>query len=109
MGRCQTTFLAPDYLFRLVGESILYARQGNRAASEATLKRAQLLNGDSAHYQYADVHAQRGEIDETFASLDRAWAIRDPGLAIMKKDRWLRPIKEDPRYAAFLRKMNFPA
>ena len=101
--------LPVDYLFRLVGESILYARQGNRAASEAALRRAQLLNGDSSHYQYADVHAQRGEIDEAFASLDRAWAFRDPGLAIMKKDRWLRPIKADPRYAEFLRRMNFPA
>ena len=101
--------LPADYLFRLVGESILYARQGNRAASEAALKRAQVLNGDSAHYQYADVHAQRGEIDEAFASLDRAWAFHDPGLAIMKRDRWLRPIEADPRFAAFLRKMNFPA
>jgi tetratricopeptide (TPR) repeat protein len=101
--------LPPDYLFRLVGESILFARQGNRAASDAALKRAQLVNGDSAHYQYADVYAQRGEIDEAFASLDRAWAFHDPGLAIMKRDIWLRPIKADPRYAAFLRKMNFPA
>ena len=101
--------LPADYLFRLIGESILYARQGNRAASDAALKRAQLINGDSSHYQYADVHAQRGEIDETFASLERAWAFRDPGLAIMKKDRWMRPIKADPRYGAFLRRMNFPA
>jgi TolB-like protein/Tfp pilus assembly protein PilF len=101
--------LPANYLFRLVGESILYAKQGNRAASDAALKRAQLLNGDSAHYQYADVQAQRGEIEEAFASLDRAWAFRDPGLAIMKRDLWLRPIKADPRYGAFLRRMNFPA
>jgi tetratricopeptide (TPR) repeat protein len=101
--------LPADYLFRLVGESILYARQGNRAASDAALKRAQLLNGDAAHYQYAEIHAQRGETDEAFASLDRAWAFRDPGLAIMKGDPFLRPIKGDPRYAAYLRKLNFPA
>lgn len=101
--------LPADYLFRLIGESILYSRQGNRAASDAALKRAQLLNGDGAHYQYADVHAQRGETDEAFASLDRAWGFRDPGLAIMKKDFWLRPVKADPRYGAYLRRMNFPA
>jgi tetratricopeptide (TPR) repeat protein len=101
--------LPADYLFRLVVEAILYARQGNRAASDAALKRAQLLNGDSSHYQYADVHAQRGETDEAFASLDRAWAFRDPGLATMKSDFWLRPIRSDPRFAAFLQKMNFPS
>ena len=101
--------LPADYLFRLVGESILYARQGNRAASDAALKRAQLLNGDAAHYQYAEIHAQRGEADEACASLDRAWSFRDPGLAIMKSDPLLRPSSGDPRDAAFLRKMNFPA
>jgi serine/threonine-protein kinase len=101
--------LPPDYLFRLIGESILFERQGNRAASDAALKRAQQVHGDAAHYQYADIHAQRGEIDEAFASLDRAWQFRDPGLAFMKSDRWLDPLHSDPRYAALLAKMNFPA
>jgi serine/threonine-protein kinase len=100
--------LPADYLFRLVGESILYARQGNRAASDAALKRAQVVYGDSSHYQYAEVHAQRGETDESFASLDRAWSFRDPGLAIMKTDPLVRPIRGDPRFAALLAKMNFP-
>ena len=101
--------LPPDYLFRSLGESILFARQGNRAASDAAFKRAQQVNGDSAHYQYADIHAQRGEKEEAFASLDRAWEFRDPGLAFMKQDRWLDPIRSDPRFAALLAKMNFPA
>jgi serine/threonine-protein kinase len=101
--------LPPDYIFRLVGESILFARQGNRAASDAALQRLQQLNGDAANYQYADIHAQRGEKDEAFASLDRAWSFRDPGLAYLKSDPWLAPIRSDPRFTAFLRKMNFPS
>ena len=101
--------LPADYLFRLVGEAIIYGRQGNRAASDAALKRAQAVNGDAAHYQYADIHAQRGETDETFASLEKAWAFRDPGLAIMKRDSFLRPVRSDPRFASFLKRMNFPA
>ncbi len=108
-ARAELRKLPADYLFRLLGESILYAHEGNRAASDVALKRAQQLNGDSAHYQYADIHAQRGEKDEAFASLDRAWQFRDPGLAYMKQDRWLDPIKSDPRFAALLAKMNFPA
>jgi serine/threonine-protein kinase len=101
--------LPPDYLFRLVGESIQFARQGNRAASDAALQRLQKVYGDSSNYQYADIHAQRGEKDEAFASLDRAWSFRDPGLAYMKSDVWLAPIRSDPRFTAFLRKMNFPS
>jgi len=101
--------LPSDYLFRLLGESILFERQGNRSASDAALRRAQQINGDAAHYQYADIHAQRGEKDEAFASLDRAWTFHDPGLAYMKSDRWLSPIRSDPRYSALLAKMNFPA
>ena len=88
---------------------MLFARQGNRAASDAAFKRAQQVHGDAAHYQYADIHAQRGEKDEAFASLDRAWEFRDPGLAYMKSDRWLDPIRSDPRFAALLAKMDFPA
>jgi serine/threonine-protein kinase len=101
--------LPADYLFRLVGEAIVYGRQGNRAASDAAFKHAQAVNGDAAHYQYADIHAQRGETDEAFASLERAWSFRDPGLAIMKRDPFLRPIRNDPRFATFLKRMNFPA
>jgi serine/threonine-protein kinase len=101
--------LPPDYLFRLVGESVLFARQGNRPASDAALQRAQRQYGDSSNYQYADIHAQRGEKDEAFASLDRAWQFRDPGLAYMKGDWMLDPIRSDPRFSALLAKMNFPA
>jgi serine/threonine-protein kinase len=101
--------LPPDYLFRLVGESILFARQGNRAASDAAFSRAQQVLGDAANYQYADIHAQRGEKDQALASLDRAWAFRDPGLAFMKSDPWLAPLHGEPRFTALLQKMNFPA
>jgi tetratricopeptide (TPR) repeat protein len=101
--------LPADYLFRLLGESIMLERQGNRAASEAALQRATQIFGDAANYQYAEIHAQRGEKDEAFASLDRAWSFRDPGLAYMKSDPWFDSIRSDPRFAALIRKMNFPA
>ena len=100
--------LPEDYLFRSLGESILFARQRNRAASDAAFKRAQ-IHGDAAHYQYADIHALRGEKEEAFASLDRAWSFRDPGLAYMKSDPWLDSLRSDPRYSAMLARMNFPA
>lgn len=114
MGRqdealAQLAKLPPDYLFRLIGEAVIYARMGNRAASDSAFQRARQSYGDAANYQYAEVHAQLGEKDKAFAALYRAWEFRDPGLAVMKSDRWLDPLRNDPRYAALLRKMNFPA
>jgi TolB-like protein len=108
-ARAEFGRLQPDYLFRLVGEAILFARQGNRAASDEALKRAQQKSGDGANYQYAEVYAQRGEKEKAFAALERAWEFRDPGLAFMKTDPWFYPLRADGRFAALLKKMNFPA
>jgi len=101
--------LPSDYLFRLVGEALLFARQGNHAASDASLQGLQQIYGDAANYQYAEIFAQRGEKEQAFAALARAWDFRDPGLAQLKVDSLLDPIRADPRFAALLSKMNFPA
>ena len=98
-----------ESLFRNVGEAILFARQGNRAASDTAIQQAQQVFGDAANYQYAEIYAQRGETDRAFAALDRAWEFRDPGLAWLKTDDLFAPIQADPRFAALLQKMNFPA
>ena len=101
--------LPPDYMFRLLIEAIIYAREGNRAASDTALQRMRQINGDTANYQYAEIYAQRGDKDQAFDALERAWAFRDPGVAYMNSDIWFNPIRSDPRFAALLRKMNFPA
>ena len=100
--------LPADYLFRIVLESIVFARQGNRAGADAAIARVRQIFGDAANYQYAQILAQRGEKDLAFAALDRAWFARDPGLVLMKTDGLLDPISHDPRFAGLLRKMNVP-
>jgi serine/threonine-protein kinase len=101
--------LPPDHLFRLLGEAVINARAGNLAASDAALQRLRQLNGDAANYQYAEIYAQRGAKEQAFASLDRAWKFQDPGLPYMATDLWLSPLRSDPRFGAYLQKMNFPA
>jgi len=54
------------------------------------------------------VHAIRGETDAAFTWLDRAYAQKDEDLYIIKGNPLLRNVARDPRYAAFLRKMNLP-
>lgn len=63
--------------------------------------------GDSA-YQIAEVYAWRGDKDEAFEWLERAYAQRDSGLTILKYDPQLDSLRGDPRYQAVLRKMNLP-
>lgn len=98
-----------DGLYRNVVEAIVAYRRGDKASSDAALKAAQDKYGDLANYQYADVHAQRGERDEAIAALDRAWSFRDPGLVYLNTDVLLDPIRPDPRITLLLKKMNFPS
>ncbi len=97
-----------NLVFPSILKAIIFGRKGNVAASDAALERGRQLFGDAANYQYAEVYAQRGEKDRAFAALDRAWSFRDPGLAYMKADCWFEPIRSDPRFGAYLKKMNFP-
>jgi len=46
--------------------------------------------------------------DKAFEWLDRAYAQRDGGLIFTKVDPLLKSLHNDPRYAAFLKKLNLP-
>ncbi len=59
-------------------------------------------------FQIAEVCAFRGERDQAFHWLERAYSERDPGLTFLKGDPLLRNLEGDPRYPAFLKKMRLP-
>jgi serine/threonine-protein kinase len=59
-------------------------------------------------YQIAEIYAWRGQKDQAFAWLDRAYAQRDGGLTSLKSDDLMASLRPDPRFNAFLRKMNLP-
>jgi len=59
-------------------------------------------------YGIAEVYAFRNQSDKAFEWLDRAYAQRDGGLIATKVDPLLKSLHSDPRYAAFLKKLNFP-
>jgi adenylate cyclase len=88
------------------------------AMAEHTLQREkesrQALDGLIAKYslqaaaQIAQSYAWRGEKDKAFEWLDRAYRQQDGGLAEIKIDLVLANLRDDPRYKAFLRKLNLP-
>ena len=58
--------------------------------------------------QIAEVYAWRNEKDKAFEWLDRAFNNHDGGLNLIKIDLFYKNLRADPRYPAFLRKMNLP-
>ena len=56
----------------------------------------------------AVVYGSLGEMDEAFLFLDRAYERRELPLAVAKDDPRLDPLRDDPRFRDFLRRMNFP-
>jgi eukaryotic-like serine/threonine-protein kinase len=73
---------------------------------KSTSKR--LRKSYDASFQIAEIYAYRGESDKAFEWLERAYKQRHGGLTEMKGDPLLRNIQKDPRYTAFLKKMNLP-
>ncbi|MBS0663335.1 MAG: TIR domain-containing protein [Verrucomicrobia bacterium] len=80
--------------------------QGRRADSDAAV--ADLIREDGAHaaYQVAEVYAYRGDLDLAFEWLETSHRQRDTGTALVRQDPLMRRLRADPRWSAFLRKMN---
>jgi hypothetical protein len=59
-------------------------------------------------YEIAQAHAYRGENDQAFIALDRAYTQHNTWLRYIKGDPLLKNLRADPRYKLILRKMKLP-
>ncbi len=78
--------------------------------SQATVHFAALRNalGDNGAFQYAEVYAQWSQPAEALKWLDVAYRTHDAGLAMLKTDTFLKPIRQTPQFAAIERELRFP-
>jgi TolB-like protein len=90
------------------GSAMAHFAAGRKSESDAALAEAIRHNGTSWPSEIARVYAFRGEKDRAFEWLDRAFDLRDEDLYVIKGDPLLKNLEGDPRYKAFLRKMNLP-
>jgi TolB-like protein/Tfp pilus assembly protein PilF len=90
------------------GLASVYHAMGRKADSDAALARVTKERAGDVAYEIAQAHAYRGEADQAFAWLDRAYDRKDIELYWIKGDRLLKNLEGDPRYKAFLGKMNLP-
>jgi TolB-like protein len=88
--------------------ALALARQAgpDRGTADAALTMMIRKYGQLAPYQIAEAYALRGDAKATFEWLDRAWTDRDPGLTNLLYDPFILRFKDDPRFAAFCRKVG---
>ena len=87
---------------------IVYHALGREKESDAALSELIAKYHEAGAYQIAEVYAFRNQSDEAFEWLDQAYAQRDSGLIGTKVDPLLKSLRNDPRYAALLKKLNLP-
>jgi len=88
--------------------AVVYYALGRKKESDDALQELVVKYHASGAYQIAEVYGFRNQSDEAFEWLDRAYAQHDGGLIETKVDPLLKNLRDDPRYAAFLKKLNFP-
>jgi len=90
--------------------ALALARQigSDRSAADAALKTLIDKDAGLSAYQIAQVYALRNDSKDTFAWLDRAWSNRDGGIGYLLYDPFILRYKDDPRFAAFCKKVALP-
>jgi tetratricopeptide (TPR) repeat protein len=88
------------------GLALAYHALGRSADSNAALR--VLISGGASNYAYevAEVYAYRGEPADALKWLERAYVQKDGSLKWIVRDPTMAKLESDPRYKAFLRKMN---
>jgi len=78
---------------------------GQQAEADEALANFIKMHPDGP-FQAAEIYAWRGEMDQAFEWLERAYSARDPGLSELLDDPFLATLKEDGRWQAFLDKLG---
>ncbi|MGH8125131.1 MAG: hypothetical protein ACREPK_04715 [Rhodanobacteraceae bacterium] len=80
----------------------------DRAAADVALQTLIDKHAGDSSYQIAEVYALRRDPDNMFKWLDQAWTNRDDGIQYLLYDPIILRYRNDPRFAAFCRKVGLP-
>jgi TolB-like protein/DNA-binding winged helix-turn-helix (wHTH) protein/Tfp pilus assembly protein PilF len=111
-GRAQDALreieLVPFDLIRFFLHASVYHALGREKEADAALRKLISKYSERGAYQIAQVYAFRNQSDEAFLWLNRAYDLRDGEMSVIKVDPFLKSLHNDPRYTAFLKKLNLP-
>jgi Flp pilus assembly protein TadD len=92
----------------LGGLVFAYQAMHRTREADAALARFEEQYANELPMGVAEAYAMRGQNDQAFKWLDTAFAVKDTNLWLFKGDPLLKNLEGDPRYKAFLKKMNLP-
>jgi len=88
--------------------ALAYYALGRKKESDSALRKLMMKYHASDAFSIATIYAFRNQPDKAFEWLDRAYAQHDPSLGCTKGSPLLKSLHNDPRYAAFLKKLRLP-
>jgi TolB-like protein/Tfp pilus assembly protein PilF len=99
----------PDEADRLQALAVIWYARGDKPKAQQALDEMIRDVGKVAPGLIAEVYAYKGDLDQAFTWLDRAVQARDPtAVTIYEAPMDLTALHEDPRFAAFCRKIGLP-
>jgi TolB-like protein/tetratricopeptide (TPR) repeat protein len=98
----------PDESSRLFSRIYFLERNGRRSEADTDFATYIAKYAAISPFLTASAYARRGDADQAFKWLERAYQQHDDGLAGLKVSYGFRNLHADPRYKAMLRKMNLP-
>ena len=107
---CETGLQTDPSSERMLAQAgIAYARLGQHEKARETAKRLENLEKTQyvSPYGRAAIQVALGDNDKAFALLDRSFQVHDWWLHRLKVDPQFAPLRDDPRYTAMLRRLNF--
>ena len=102
----QNAELEPEGFWRDYARALARQMQSDRSTADAALQKFINENAVSGPFQIAAVYGLRKEPDKMFEWLDRAYIEHDPGLTQLLVTPFILDYKNDPRFAAFCRKLK---
>jgi TolB-like protein/DNA-binding winged helix-turn-helix (wHTH) protein/Flp pilus assembly protein TadD len=100
--------LEPHDLPRAQALALVYHALHRKTESDAALRELTEKYAREAAFRIAEVYAYRQEADQAMRWLEQAHRNREGELSRLLQNPLLRALAHDPRYQAFLRKMNLP-
>jgi tetratricopeptide (TPR) repeat protein len=92
----------PIGFMRRTGRAIALHRLGRQQEAQRELELMKADYGNTASYQYAQVHAQWGESEAALGWLQTALEVHDPGILAIGVDHLLDPLRHERRFRGLL-------
>lgn len=88
--------------------AVTYEKLGRRPDAAAMRGKLQAAFGDASANEFAEIDAQWGDKQSALRWLEKAFQLRDAGLSHLKADPLLDPLRNEPRFQAIVKALNFP-